>query len=285
MVAGTSMSTASSPGERMSPRTPHTPAIPSRLSANSIVEYGNQRNRDTNQTPLAESDEPREVGQAEGPHARGHGTGAIDIPTSPRVLHATYRRSSSVAQQHRPLAFDEDITDILPFGLRSASLGGNEEREPLSLSTLLAMQEEASAGLVPNHPANTTTGGVGMSRQRSSSSHDERNYDGSTAGRGAYRPRIGRGSGRGSSTSLGGDKGTGSGSSDTRGGRYSYPRTSANFEDEEPLLFAMSELGIAQQGRRSLEEGGRGTSGGAYDSGTTGDSSSKRGNRRGPSWS
>jgi autophagy-related protein 13 len=278
MVAGNSLSTASSPGERMSPRTPHTPAIPSRLSANSIIEYNNQRERSAGQNAVPEGDEGEEEQDA---RARDRETGAIDIPTSPRIFQPSFRRSSSVAQQHRAIAYDEDIGDILPFGLRSASLGGGEEREPLSLSALLTLQEEAGVAMpiLTGHPTNPN-GGVDMSRQRSSSSQEDRNYDGNGSARGAYRPRIGRGHGRGqtpphgSSTSLTGDRGSTSGGSDNRGTRYSYPRNT-NFEDEEPLLFAMSELGTGQQGRRSLEDGRRGSAASGNDN------TALRGNRRG----
>lgn len=289
MVAGTSLSTSSSPGERMSPRTPHTPAIPSRLSANSIIDYNATRERGAGRGRIPEGEEGAADERSEARTARDH-AGAIDIPTSPRTHHPSFRRSSSVAQ-HRAYTYDEDnIGDILPFGLRSASLGGGEEREPLSLSALLAMQDDAGVALPMLGPANNPAGAaVDMARQRSSSSQDDRNCDGSGSTRGApYRPRIGRGSGRGqtpphgSSTSLAGDRGSGSGSSDQRGGRYSFPRSSHTFEDEEPLLFAMSELGSAQQqGRRSLEDGRRGSVAAGSDVGGSGDNISRRGSRRG----
>ena len=284
MVGGTSISTSSSPGERMSPRTPHTPAIPSRLSANSIIDY-TARERNAERERIPENEEPNAEGRG-GPSATRDLPGAIDIPTSPRAFHPSFRRSSSVAQQHRTFTYDEDnLGDILPFGLRSASLGGGEEREPLSLSALVALQEDSGVGVpMLGQANNSAAAGVDMTRQRSSSSQDDRQYDGAGTTRGAvYRPRIGRGSGRGqtpphgSSTSLVGDRGSGSGSSDQRGGRYSFPRSSANFEDEEPLLFAMSELGSAQHGRRSLEDGRRGSS----DTGGSGEAASRRAIRRG----
>ena len=284
MVAGTSVSTSSSPGERMSPRTPHTPAIPSRLSANSIIDY-NTRERSAGRRGIPEGEEPGAEGASDANAAQDH-AGAIDIPTSPRSFHPSFRRSSSVAQQHRAFTYDdENLGDILPFGIRSASLGGADEREPLSLSALLAMQEESGAAVPILGPANNPTAGVDMNRQRSSSSQDERNYDGSGPTRAVpYRPRIARGLGRGhtpphgSSSSLAGDRGTESGGSDQRSGRYSFPRSSHNFEDEEPLLFAMSELGTAQQGRRSLEDGRRGSTATGSDGGET---ASRRGSRRG----
>ena len=286
MVAGTSMSISSSPGKPISPHTPHTPAIPSRLSANSIVEY-NHRERSAGRHRLSHGEDMHTVDNVGNGTTGDEGTGAIDIPTSPRPFHPSYRRSSSVAQQHRPLPLDDDLGDNLPFGMRSASLGDGEERPPLSLSALLGLQESSDVAVpaAPHHdqefaPApNPGEGGESMARQ-CSSSQEGRDDDRSESARGfAYRPRIGRGSGRGytpphgSSGSLAGDRGSGSGSSDQRGGRYSFARPVSNFEEEEPLLFAMSDFGAGQQGRRSVEE--------ARGGGDSGTASSRRGARRG----
>ena len=267
MVAGTSTSISTSPGERMSPRTPHTPAIPSRLSANSIIAY-NERERSAGRHRLSEGEDTGIQEQIEISPPQSRGTGAIDIPTSPRPFHPSYRRSSSVAQQHRAIALDDDLGDILPFGMRSASLGDDGTGPPLSLNPAT----DAAAAAIPasQHASNPTDEDVAMTRQRSTSSHEGREDD-TRGSRGVpYRLRVGgRGSGRGSSTSLTGDKGTGSGSSDQRGGRYSFTRP-GNFEDDEPLLFAMSDFGTGQQGRKSLEDIGRG-------------GGEARGNRRGGS--
>ena len=253
MVGGASLSTASSPGERMSPRTPHTPAIPSRLSANSIVDHNAHRERNVGMTiPGNEASE----GRAES--VQSPGIGAIDIPSSPRVYQTTYRRPSSVAQQRLMRFGDDDLGDIAPFENRSTSLGGNREREPLSLSRMLASQDEANAGLIAG-PTNQAIESAPMSRQRSTSSQDESGYNIGSSSRGAYRARVasrGHLGRHGSSTSLAGERGSASGGSDSRGGRYSFQRSRDN-EDEE-LLFAMSDFGVAQQGRRSLEEAGRG---------------------------
>lgn len=92
-----------------------------------------------------------------------------------------------------------------------------------------------------------------------------------------YRPRLGQAGGightspHGSSSSLA-DRGARSGSSDQRGGRYSYSRPSSTFEEDEPLLFAMSDFGAIQQSRRSFEEARGGTDSAA---------SSKVGSKRG----
>lgn len=281
MIAGTSMSISSSPGKPISPHTPHTPAIPSRLSANSIAEYN--RERTTGRHRLSDGEAMQENVNNDGTTGN-EGTGAIDIPTSPRPFHPSYRRSSSVAQQHRPLALDDDLGDILPFGMRSASLGGGgEERPPLSLSALLGLQEasdvavpvisrhEGSYGPAPDPGNETTT----MTRQ-CSSSQEGREDDRPASARGfPYRPRIGGGGrgqtpSQGSSGSLAG--GSGSGSSYQRAGRSSFPRPASNVDEDEPFLFAMSDIGAGQQSRRSIEE-----SRGGGDSGN----SSRRGAKRG----
>ncbi|MCJ1375940.1 autophagy protein 13 [Loxospora ochrophaea] len=296
MVAGTSMSISSSPGKPISPHTPHTPAIPSRLSANSIVEYPH-RDRSGGRHRLSQEG----VSHTEAPDNDGEipdtGTGAIDIPTSPRPYLPGYRRSSSVAQQTRNMALEEEIGDALPFGMRSASLGA-DERQPLSLSALLSLQENSGVTVpaADQNPSfgptpNPDEGGFSMARQPSSSI-EGRDDVGSAPTRGTpHHLRTGRGgSGRGhhsphgSLTSLAGDRGSGSGSSDQRRGRYSFTRPASNFEEEEPLLFAMSDFGVTQnpQSRRSLEEGRGGSSAGAIErGGADSGASSRRGSRRG----
>ena len=285
MVAGTSMSVSTSPGKPVSPHTPHTPAIPSRLSANSIIEYSNRQESSEDMSSETET-AAQDAGQTQPSGTQEPSTGAIDIPTSPRPYPASYRRSSSAAQRRAARADDEDL---FPFGLRSASLGVDDDRPPLSLSALAnypsGVVEKTETGT--NAPTterqeselapmfDTTEPDPQRGRQESSGGREE-----PTALRfrgGPYRPRIGRGSGRGdtppqdSSSSLV-ERGSGSGSSDQRGGRYSNSRPVSHFEDDEPLFFAMSDFGTAQPSRRSLED-----SRGGGDSGP----SSRRGSRRG----
>lgn len=289
MVAA-SMSTSSSPGKPVSPHTPHTPAIPSRLSANSIAEYNEPRR--LSHRPRA----PSEIQAEEEGSSNSAGTNAIDIPTSPRPFYPHNRRSSSVAQQHRHLAVDDDMGD-LPFGPhRSISLGA-DDREAPSLSALLG------AGQPSDPPASDD--GERMLQPAahiadSSSLNADREEGPQMVPRGlipgaassSFRPRLGRAAGRGTTppqtgsySSLVADRGTGSGTSGTSdrpSGRYSFTRPSGNYDaDDEPLLFDMSEIGRGD-GRRSIEEGrGGGSIGsegrGGYDSA----SSSRRGSRRG----
>ncbi|PQE25424.1 Autophagy-related 13 protein [Rutstroemia sp. NJR-2017a BBW] len=293
MVAATSMSTSSSPGKPISPHTPHTPAIPSRLSANSIVEYDQPR-RVPQRSRTAES---RLQDVADDDQSNDLGTNAIDIPTSPRPYYPHNRRSSSVAQQHRSLAVDDDLGD-LPFGVhRSISLGA-DDREPPSLSALLGIGQTSDDVASPNsqspsrllQPApHISEASAAMSRQPSSSLEAQEpeapqvsRLSGPGSVNSPYRPRLGRTGGRGVTPPQTGsyssllDRGSGSGSERAGGGRYSFSRNTGTFEaDDEPLLFDMSEIG-RELSRRSIDDprGGGGNKGG--DSGT----SSRRGSSR-----
>ena len=288
IAAGTSVSPSSSPGKPVSPHTPHTPAVPSRLSANSTIEYPGRvpsRGEDRRPRPPAATDSTRDARSN-----RDSSTGAIDIPNSPRPVQPSYRRSSSAAQQFRSMPYEDD--EMFPFAMRSASLGV-DDRPSVNLGPLAGMHEgdvpDESAVAVPSVETRESAFGSRYEAEGSSraqpSSLERREEAGSSQSRAMpYRPRIGRGSGRGtppqaSSFSLG-ERGSGSGSSDHRGSRTSFTRPPSNFEDEEPLLFAMSDFGATQQSHRSLEEnkgGERGGERGGSDSGA----SSRRGSRRG----
>ncbi|KAI4185923.1 MAG: hypothetical protein L6R41_003820 [Letrouitia leprolyta] len=276
MVAGTSISTSSSPGKPISPHTPHTPAIPSRLSAHSVAEYSQHR-MDGDGRPEEEPEEER--------HSRDRefwelSPGAIAIPTSPRPFHLGNRRASSAARLPR-------LEDDYNFATRSTSLGGADDRPHPSISTLLRLQGETAIAHPSvdqeerpfGPPPAAVDGGssVPMARQLSTeeTSSSQPSYRG-----GSCRPRIAHrvGGGRGhtpqgSLSSL--DRASaGSVSSDQPGGsrgRYSLTRPASMLEEDEPLLFAMSDFGTSQQqhGKKSQDAGG--------DSGQ----SSRRGSRRG----
>ena len=282
MIAGTSMSVSTSPGKPVSPHTPHTPAIPSRLSANSIVDYRDPIDNQSFQ-PAAREHSQRPS------NTQYPSTGAIDIPTSPR-FNPSYRRSSSAAQG-RAMPSEDD--EVFSFGLRSASVGVDAERPPLSPEALAAYpggqphdEPDSAASNIEQQdstygPAFDTTEPCDVPTQhRSSGSRDE---PGAFLLRGGpYRPRIGRrSSGRGNTPPQGSssslmERSSASGSSHDRGGRYNTSRPVSNFEDEEPLLFAMGDLA---QSRRSLEDARAGSASerGGVDSGA----SSRRGSRRG----
>ncbi|KAK4172501.1 autophagy-related protein 13-domain-containing protein [Triangularia setosa] len=233
MVNPASMSTSTSPGKPLSPHTPHTPAIPSRLSENSIIDYQTQgqvtrRAGRSSGVTVAEEDEG---GDMETPAAQegGRGTGAIDIPLSPRLYHVgnLNRRSSSVVQQHRSLA--EDV-DSYP-GQRSASVeaGASGDKDVPTLSTLLAYQHGGPGGETSVAAESSSTG----------------NKDGSESLGDVPPPAIASPfSGRGVRYPVRAN----------RPSSFSSARlgTSVDGPTEEPLLFDMSELG---PGRRSLEDG------------------------------
>ncbi|KAL9102309.1 MAG: hypothetical protein Q9163_002527 [Psora crenata] len=257
MIAGTSISTASSPGKPISPHTPHTPAIPSRLSANSVAEYAAPVGSGRRRERLATAEELSQDDEEPNP-------GAIDIPTSPRPFNPSYRRSSSAAQGPRAAPSDDD--DIFPFVMRSASLGV-EDRQPLSLSALadlhVELTRDESAVAVPSvdqHPnfgdvySHTGRGEEAMARQRSL--EDNERSEPSTAHGARYRPHVGHHVGRNAPPTQGlpssfVDRGSDSGSSNQRGGGYSFTRPASTFEDDEPLLFAFDPL---QQSRRSGDD-------------------------------
>ncbi|KAL8832936.1 MAG: hypothetical protein Q9170_004639 [Blastenia crenularia] len=261
MVAGTSISTSSSPGKPISPHTPHTPAIPSRLSAHSVAEYPHQRLSSDERL----EEQPEDGRQSQDRDDWGLSPGAIAIPTSPRPFHPGYPRASSAARQPR-------LDDDYQFAMRSASLDGADDRPNPSISALLRLQrdtaiahpsvdqEERPFGPLP--AAADEGSSAPMTRQQSTE-ETSNSQPGHRAG--SYRPRIGHraGGGRGhtpqgSISSL--DRASaGSASSDQPSGsrgRYSFTRPASTFEEEEPLLFAMSDCGISQQQHRKSQEGG-----------------------------
>ncbi|KAE8147378.1 autophagy-related protein 13 [Aspergillus avenaceus] len=297
MVAGTSISTASSPGKPISPHTPHTPAIPSRLSSNSIVDYTHPDNNDTG---LSQDHGSVEENTSDGT-TMDHGpsaVNAIDIPTSPRLFPPVYRRSSSAAHRRRTIAVDDD--EIFPFN-RSVSLGA-EERSNASLGALQRQHEYESSDATTHRTQrearalsiNEDVAAPPSSITRERSSHKGAPTTGPTTASSSsshhhvYQPRFSHSRGRGSSggphsLSSGSSSlargatippylterdherdGNGSGSNsaastmeDRRGvgrrpsaGRGGPPQ-STQLEDEEPLLFAMSDFGAS---RRSFEE-------------------------------
>ncbi|KAK3492801.1 autophagy-related protein 13-domain-containing protein [Neurospora hispaniola] len=294
-------SVSSSPGGKpLSPHTPHTPAIPSRLSENSIIDYPaqashNRRGRShvvpTEEEEEEEEEEEREDGdettQADRQQETGGGavSAAIDIPLSPRLLHAgsANRRASSVAQQHRSLAAGagggtgEDDSDIAQ---RSLSLGAGGGEAP-SLSTLLAFQRRNSGD--GNEDSSAGSGMAGMQQLqpaadiRASAELRQANEDQPTnppvrlmtTSRTPYKSRYsyhgtttsstqGRGSGigpgtRGTPPHSSGGPFTGMRYVGTMAGRGGMGvGQGEDGTDDEPLLFAMSEL--ERPSRHSLEE-------------------------------
>ncbi|KAL9113868.1 MAG: hypothetical protein Q9227_002002 [Pyrenula ochraceoflavens] len=290
MVAATSLSTSSSPGKPISPHTPHTPAIPSRLSANSIVEYEprqqeSRRHRLSHGVPASPSDETTSEETATQTQETDLNPNAIPIPTSPRPFVPAYRRSSSVAQ--RRAAVEDEMGDL--YGMRSASMGA--ETQPLTLSALLGQQEEHENAAARDVRTDRQEASSSRPRDMSGrpSSFELRKYtpasttvgDGATSGsasggsstHGPYRSRYSRGgAGRGLGSTHGSSSSLVAGNPEYNRGsgiRHSYGRDSKpenrfDLEDEQ-LLFAMSDI---RASRRSLEEARAG-----------GDVASRRGNR------
>ncbi|KAF1946054.1 hypothetical protein EJ02DRAFT_337087 [Clathrospora elynae] len=249
MIAGTSVSTASSPGKPISPHTPHTPAIPSRLSANSIIEYDQPRR--SRSRPGRTARDHDSVNVEEQSENEEQGTNAIAIPTSPRPWNYA-RRSSSVAQENRNLPDDEP--DV--FGVRSASLPSEEVERARNLhltSSGLFAQAEHVASDTRDNQVTDNDSREDLPRPSSTSNIP--------AKRGTQLGPRGRGGffSHSSSTSLS----TGGTSSTERQSRYNFnSRAAANLDDDEPLLFQMSEIG-AGGSRRSLEEARGGSSTGS----------------------
>lgn len=307
MVAGTSMSISSSPGKPISPHTPHTPAIPSRLSANSIAEYDQPRrsayrNRDISEEPANNSrlDQSR--------HDQIDGTNAIDIPTSPRIFNYSHiRRSSSVAQQHR--AAEDDLGEPMFGPHRSISLGA-DDREAPSISALLGFGPAADPASSPSPISPSQLRPAPLMNENIAVVDPSMSLDGG----GSYPSSVPRGqslssmnpgyrggrlmarpTGRGvtppqaysnSNSSLI-ERAGGSGTSERGGSRNSFTRPAGQYEDDDNLLFQMSEIG-RDSSRRSIEEprgGGSGSASerGAFDSLRGGEtkSSSHRASRRG----
>ncbi|KAK2740517.1 autophagy protein 13 [Onygenales sp. PD_40] len=324
MVAGTSISTASSPGKPISPHTPHTPAIPSRLSSNSIIDYSHPDRPDTHRhrlsheshgSPVEEATTSEETTMEPAPSSN---VNAIDIPTSPRPFIPNYRRSSSAAQRRSTATLEDESGDYLPFGMRSLSLGA-EDRSTPSVSALVRQQESANDNPAPDllqpnapqpaendsNPSEVSTSGqypapsnrpyqprfshhrgrgstsVPHSHNSASSSlgrgntlatqvpdNDRDNYQGSGSNSGTYPTPDSR-------------RGFGSGSVQ-RFGLYTrhHGPPSSNVEEDEPLLFTMSDFSVT---RASLDGGRRGSGGGDSSAQGSGGNGSRRGSRRGPS--
>ncbi|KAJ6063082.1 uncharacterized protein N7446_007202 [Penicillium canescens] len=294
---------------------PHTPAIRSRLSSNSVAD---DIETDHRRIPRIEHDSPLEEHPSiEGNQGPSSTAGAIDIPTSPRVFSPAYRRSSSAAQRRAPVTGDDD--DIFPFGLRSLSLGA-DDRPAVSPEAIQPQNEYASSDTTtydaqkgqqssiesPTVPSASTAGryrdGASLRGQMSGPTGAS-----ASSNPHLYQPRFASFRGRGNSgghslssasSSLarganipphlverdqdrdGNASGSNSGNStmEIRRGSMQRPGTGRTFsaqapEDDEPLLFAMSDFGAS---RRSLEEN-RGNHGGADSAGGSRRGSGRRG--------
>ncbi|KAJ5595192.1 Autophagy-related protein 13 [Penicillium hispanicum] len=304
MVAGTSISTASSPGKPISPHTPHTPAIRSRLSSNSVADDV-RTEHDRHRAPHIEHESPLQENPSPETTQRASATAAaIDIPTSPHTFAPAYRRSSSAAQRRRPTASDDD--EIFPFGMRSVSLGA-EDTSHLTLGTMQRQNEYENSDVTaypsqPERRRSSTEDSNAPAEPATGQYRDGASLRGqvvpvtaatsSSSNANVYQPRFASSRGRGfsggphslssASSSLarganpphlserdadGNASGSNSGHSTMDIRRGSGQRPSINrappsqspFDDDEPLLFTMSDFGAS---RRSLEENRHGNHGG-----------------------
>ena len=294
-IAGTSISTASSPGKPLSPHTPHTPAIRSRLSSNSVADDISTE-RDGHRIIHVEHGSPLYENFGSGTRQRGSATAAaIDIPTSPHPFVPAFRRSSSAAQRRRPTASDED--EIFPFGMRSVSLGA-EDTSHLTFGTIQRQHDydNPDATAYPSQPESrpVSAGDAMVSTKATGQYQDGALLRGqvtsvpaaTSTSSNVYQPRFASSRGQGfsagphshssESSSLaratnpphllerdtdrdGNVSGSNSGNSTMEIRRGSGQRPSMSrappsqgpMEDDEPLLFAMSDFGAS---RRSLEE-------------------------------
>jgi len=254
LVAGSSLSSAS-PGKPMSPHTPHTPAIPSRLSSAAIAEdfEGSDHSDHPHREPaldLAVDDIAPNF-----PSSR-----PIDVPNSPQQRIRARRSSSTAYRRHVMEGLDE-------YGLRSASVPLREQvgmkREPLK-STLSPAEGDITAGLLPSSsPRDPVNIPIPASLSSRTSSGIAR-YDNQPSTSGS-RPSVqarshlsrgGAGLSRGSPRVPSPDLASASGALG-HASRYAYSSRSsvaaAAMDDDEPLLFTMSEL-EAQARRSSVED-------------------------------
>lgn len=314
MVAGTSVSTASSPGKPVSPHTPHTPAIPSRLSSNSIAAY-NEPNSVPSRFASDGHGSPLDDNHSSGDTTQ---TNAIDIPRSPFLPAYTGGTDVGSGPTARTSAPEEEDDDM-PFPMRSVSAG---DRPTHSFSAMQQNRTFGKVGVVDDQPRRAThpsslnddptltlgtaTGARDMTSHRTASTSGP-TATSSSSNNHIYLPRFTHSRGRGSSGGArslssgsgslargaiphsfperdhGDSNGSGSNSGgsamETRRGSGQRPGSSRTntqqtpVDEEEPLLFAMSDFGTS---RRSLEEGRQGNHG-SDPSGSTG---SRRGSGR-----
>lgn len=259
MVAGTSISTSSSPGKPVSPHTPHTPFAPSRLSA----AYSHDDNDEPHRLAVEQPPSPSEAATEETAHAQSTANvPAIDIPSSPRFLN--YQRSSSA--QRRPLSSEDDISDL--YGMRSHSMGADSrghQREHAEHEPVLEAQKSLPRTSVGSpRRSSQVHRPSGLATAVTNDSETSESASGRSSAN-IYRTRaaragVGRGASQGSTSSVSGAGGSvepgGSSVGTSWRGRGGGGRPENRFDDDDMLPFAMerSDFNTTSKAGKSGEE-------------------------------
>ncbi|EFR04968.1 hypothetical protein MGYG_07970 [Nannizzia gypsea CBS 118893] len=248
LPSGISGSISSSPGNKaISPHTPHTPAVPSRLSSNSVIEYTSP---DEPGHIITTTTRSRRVPRHESP---------LGETSEPDPDSAAQRRTST-ANSNNTATGDEDVPDFLPFPTttRSISLGA-QDRSPPSISELL----QSTSPDAENHPAVSPP--IDRRQTESPQALDGDNVKDRTAP--PYQPRFAQPHDR---DSQGPPSHTHARRASAR--RFSTvrspwsnanPSSSPNphgngiMDEDEPLLFTMSDFGAGISQRTTTHESKR----------------------------
>ncbi|KAI5852801.1 autophagy-related protein 13-domain-containing protein [Morchella snyderi] len=284
MVTSTALSSSSSPGKPVSPHTPHTPhtpAIPSRLSEGLTAQYDQRRHRSPH-PPRGGQQNDRESAIGERQEidqemTMASKTSPLDIPNSPRPFP---RRSNSMSQPPEDGGASLDFDPTVAYGpnqRQSASLG-SVNMVPLSLSRLLDLQDASGAGISDREDSGELRGGGGDdilafgppgppsidSVEGERPRFQQRYTRGSTpSGPGSSgqtsRSRLSRGQPSAGSSSLISERINSEAPINRMNGPSSIERRTPSYNQDDELLFDMSDMtGTHQSTRRSLEQGSGG---------------------------
>jgi len=279
MVPSSTFSSSSSPGKPLSPHTPHTPAVPSRLSEGLTAQYAQRDQPRRRRVPSPSASEPEGRNSNEEVITDGTATTSpLDIPLSPRIFGP--RRALSMSQQPRDDIDGSGSIDYPPMTTafdnrrHSASLGSVEMAQ-LSMSRQRELRDASESPLTSREVVEAESH---QAQEQDEALSFETPVPPSIEGDGPrYAQRFNRVSGSSPSSYRGrfyassrgrGDTPTGSNSSIDRAlssntrasqgvvGRRTPSWSRPNPEDED-LLFAMSDMTVAQHSRRSLDQDNR----------------------------
>lgn len=249
IAPGTSTSPGSSLGKQLSPHAPYTPTVPSRLSANSIVDYSmpppRRSRRSFNHEPRPESivqqNEEHDADDTDTSHA-------INIPASPMPW-SYGRRSSSVRQQR--IVDEEHITRpySLPADDRDLSMTDLSIADSRQASEQTSSEEKIGSESVDDPFPGYA--GPAPFRNRHSPTADPKHANFTRHPRGSLSRRGTPSFGQSYTTSSASQSGiVAPGSKPERGGARGGPTLRGSTQEEENLIFELSDM----DSRRSLEE-------------------------------